>query len=128
MHRLNDQWPEVIDGVDHMVKAVERLTSHRCAGCCHARVDEDGNYFDCAIWHDDSRDEFCAVDGGINLIVKDLGILRDGLLPCPFCGEYLKLMYDPHMKNYWFFCEGCEIETMYYDTEQQAVDAWNRRV
>jgi Lar family restriction alleviation protein len=52
----------------------------------------------------------------------------DGLLPCPFCGEYPKLMYDPHMKNYWFFCEGCEIETMYYDTEQEAVDAWNRRV
>ena len=68
-----------------------------------------------------------ALEKGAVKEAKDLGILRDGLLPCPFCGEYPKLMHDPHMKNYWFFCEGCEIETMYYDTKQQAIDAWNRR-
>ena len=32
MHKLGDQWIEIIDGQEHMVKAVENTTGN-CKGC-----------------------------------------------------------------------------------------------
>ena len=59
---------------------------------------------------------------------KDLGILRDGLLPCPFCGEYSTLMHDKNFKSFYMYCDNCLTQAYYKDTKQQAIDAWNRRV
>ena len=35
MKKLGEQWIEIIDGVDHMVKAVEKVSekSYDCTGC-----------------------------------------------------------------------------------------------
>ena len=61
---------------------------------------------------------------------KDLGILNeDGCLPCLLCGGYPRLaMYD-EKTNYYAYCNCCGtwIGERVHPTEQQAIDAWNRR-
>ena len=127
MKNLGDQWVETIDGVEHMVKAVESvrdLPEMECGGCCF-----------------DVRDKCLRVDScpGINLIVKDLGILRDGLLPCPFCGLYptiheyrFKNMHEDYLYySIWHTCSDAQRVAHTrnnYRTKQECIDAWNRRV
>lgn len=69
------------------------------------------------------------------------------LKPCPFCGGdseikddgYWNVEFDnltmaetdcdiksPDM--YWAECEACHSLSGYYETEEEAVDAWNRRI
>ena len=122
MKNLGDQWVETIDGVEHMVKAVESvrdLPEMECGGCCF-----------------DVRDKCLRVDScpGINLIVKDLGILRNGKLPSSF-GVYPTTQAPSEVHENWFLyawlAENGEIirkEWAFGKTEQQAIDAWNRRV
>jgi hypothetical protein len=122
MHKLGDQWIETIDGKEHMLKAVKPVDlcqgcSFNCnqGGCCWAGFD------DCRM--------------GSKFIIRDLGILHAGLLPCPFCGEYPKVSsygFRGEPKEYGIFhlCKDSysKIETQHYATTQQAIDAWNRRV
>jgi Lar family restriction alleviation protein len=57
--------------------------------------------------------------------------------PCPFCGGEAKVFRDPFFVNvdgetttdrYQVLCIDCNVSTWYYDTEQAAIDAWNKRV
>lgn len=46
------------------------------------------------------------------------------LKPCPFCGG------NAYIGNgrTWVRCVECGAETGCYDTEEEAIEAWNRRV
>jgi hypothetical protein len=124
MRKLGEQWVEEIDGKPHMVKAVKQ--TNKCSGCV----------FCTSIWCADhiqsERDFDC-----MTMIIKDLGVLNeDGLLPCPFCGEYPEIQHDTEGEKYgrttgWLiFCDGtshsCTAGT--FLTKQEAIDEWNRRI
>ena len=131
MHKLGEQWIEEIDGKRHMLKVVEQaktINADVCGGCyfgvcgdiCH-----DGALHVCGY-----GEGKCPLDN-VDWVIKDLGVLKDGRLPCPFCGEY------PFVESYkvdgWYFhykvyCSNkkCDIRT-HGENEQQAIDAWNRR-
>ena len=134
---LNEQWVELIDGQEHMVKLVEGKVdrANRCGGCAF-------------------RNEYkklCEIRGGVkhisevgcarqHLIIKDLGVLNeDGCLPSPL-GGYPKIIHevdqnrtengeDVHYDNLWCveIHEPFLICTNEYPTKQEAIDAWNRR-
>ena len=62
--------------------------------------------------------------------------VTDALKPCPFCGtsgEDLMLFCDPEEArdnsgpSRRVQCGGCHIEAPYYDTEAEAITAWNTR-
>ena len=113
--KLGEQWIEMIDGQEHMVKVVKGP----CERCCVSHL--------CNLSSD------CPMDWG--LIAIDLGILKDGRLPCPFCGEYPSIKYD--LGEYGFYL--VELSCCHYhhglacrrsDIEEfttQIIDAWNRR-
>jgi hypothetical protein len=131
MHKIGDQWIEVIDGQEHMLKAVD--STYNCNGC--AFLGDSGKCLHSSILE-------CPVYR-IDAIIKDLGVLNeDGLLPCPFCGKYPRLIKPeygyqrlerPSRNGYTYEC-GCGVICGWdYDyggthqTEQEAKDAWNRR-
>lgn len=108
-HEIGDQWIEVIDGKEHMVKAIE--PTDLCQGCLY-----NGNGGGC--WRSGFDDE-CEM--GSRFIIRDLGILNNyGMLPCPFCGEYP----GKRVGNDNWKC-GCKIGAI--ATWQEAIDTWNRR-
>jgi len=128
MRKLGEQWVEEFDGKKHMLKAMENTTGG-CKGCDLQVVE---NCYGT-----------CGAGDGCNFIIKDLGILNeDGLLPCPFCGKYPRLIKPeygyqrlerPSRNGYTYEC-GCGVICGWdYDyggthqTEQEAKDAWNRR-
>ena len=130
LKNLNDQWIEVINGVEHMVKAVEADRYNFCKGCFHASVltiskDNEYNYFYCC------REDGCCFDG-CGLIVKDLGILKNGCLPSSF-GQYPIIQAPSVNHEPWYIYAdtgGADYEKeekAWGNTEQQAIDAWNRR-
>lgn len=49
------------------------------------------------------------------------------LKPCPFCGRKAK-MYGKREGLPWVGCKYCAGQTACCDTEEEAVEAWNRRV
>lgn len=133
MHKLGDQWIEIIDGQEHMLKVVD--STDNCNGCTflgdsgiclHSSILE----FECPVYY-------------IDAIIKDLGILNEyGCLPCPFCGEYPMLFENENVEekivhgvaHYAFTHEIVmtdekdtdDVRHWFY-TEQEAIDAWNRR-
>ena len=120
MRKLGDQWVEVIDGVEHMVKLVEAERGNECPLCIFRSIKRGG----CQ-----SKD-YCP---GIKKTIKDLGILNDdGCLPNCW-GEYPKLKRDVDIKSpviAWYRYvtrDGLFCMTEAYKTEQEAKDEWNRR-
>ena len=118
MRKLGEQWIEIIDGQEHMLKAVDGVL---CTGCVYSGMSLFG-YDKRYNLHLCSFDGVCPVGAGDrynlqnpNIIIKDLGILKDGRLPCPFCGEYPSTDVDG--VAYCNTC-GCDID----------LDKWNRRV
>ena len=51
--------------------------------------------------------------------------MSSNLKPCPFCGGEAEF-YE--FTCFWVSCKDCWCETFTYDTKQEAVEAWNRRV
>lgn len=49
------------------------------------------------------------------------------LKPCPFCGGKPNLRSYSKSRNWIVFCSKCETETQVYESEQEAVKAWNSR-
>jgi hypothetical protein len=109
MRKLGEQWIEIIDGQEHMVK---------CVGIRNPVI-ADGN----------------------NFITKDLGILNtSGLLPIPFdvpdgypiypvINEYSRdTDGEPDLFQVSYSHMNYHINFGIYNSEQQAIDAWNRRV
>lgn len=62
------------------------------------------------------------------IIIKDLGVLHDRLLPCPFCREYPEILHSKEGFAVYHKCNNDITIKGNYETEQQAIDAWNRRV
>ena len=44
----------------------------------------------------------------------------DKLKKCPFCGGEAEI--------FWVICKECTAETKDFDTKEEAIEAWNRRV
>ena len=156
MHKLGEQWIEVIDGVEHMVKAVNgdencgsvETVWYNCPfrerdydGWCCKKTGENCHTkrwvledIQIGIEHEDnlvSNITKCPV--GLGLIIKDLGILNaDGCLPEAITGFYPIL--SKHFIEgkfrwmlYAFTVDGMISTTVWGDTLQEAKDAWNRR-
>ena len=56
--------------------------------------------------------------------------MADKLKPCPFCnGEAILSDHaDGYYGLYVIVCDGCGVMTDYYNTAEEAIEAWNRRV
>ena len=48
------------------------------------------------------------------------------LKPCPFCGSKHICIKKTNVGT-WLQCERCFVEINLYRTEEEAIDAWNRR-
>lgn len=63
--------------------------------------------------------------------IKDLGILNeDGCLPCPFCGEYPKIIYPTEnmpVVSIMHTGGGHRVLLEFFINKQEAIDAWNSR-
>lgn len=55
--------------------------------------------------------------------------MNEKLKPCPFCGGEAEIT-KTYAFDYYFYvgCQRCRVETGYYDTEEEAINAWNTRV
>lgn len=49
------------------------------------------------------------------------------LKPCPFCGGKAKIIQSSRRTLFFTACEDCDADSDYYDTEEKAAEAWNRR-
>lgn len=137
MHKRGDQWIEIIDGQEHMVKAVGNdhiacIANFGCELCVFFGGSDQTGCPDCKF--NDEPFQFhpnCIVDG--DGIVISLGVLKDGLLTCYFCGEYPEiLMKEDYCGKFLFYidhdCDAGCVETQRYYSLQELKDAWNRRV
>jgi len=108
--KLGEQLVITVDKKKHLMKEVEGWENHIREVCI---VNESGEVR--------------------RVFAKDLGILNeDGLLPCPFCGEYPKLTeeYDESDEIFYTVEHECSvlIEAGWWHDKQQAIDVWNKRV
>ena len=118
MRKLGEQWIEEIDGQKHMVKAVAPI--ELCKGC----------FFNCnqggCCWKG-----FDNCQMGSFFIIKDLGSVNEnGLLPCPFCGEYPTIKeLDENDERIYAVEHECNIDmtTGWNHDKQTVIDAWNWR-
>ena len=53
--------------------------------------------------------------------------MTDELKPCPFCGGEARIFY-PDCTFARVGCRQCRTVSNGYATQQEAIDAWNRRV
>lgn len=57
-------------------------------------------------------------------------MMSNELLPCPFCGGEAEILTAESMNGGYLFgimCNDCRSRGDVYDTEAEAVDAWNTR-
>lgn len=53
--------------------------------------------------------------------------MSEELKPCPFCGGQGDYYYIMTMRKHWIGCSNCNCATDGYDTEEEAIEAWNTR-
>ena len=120
MKELGEQWIEVIEGERHLVMEVKSDKEHAACPRCMFN----GGHGTCVYPEDD-----CPVRNGH--YIKDLGILNeDGCLPCPFCGEYPKIIHPTEnmpVVSIVHTGAGNRILLEFFSSEQEAIDEWNRR-
>ena len=125
MRQIGEQWiEEGSDGKMHMYKAVE---GENCTGCAFGKMCQGSRLNNI---HVCDREDDCPLEYS-NTVVKDLGVLNeDGLLPCPFCGEYPKIIHPTENMPVVSIVHtgvGHRILLEFFSSEQEAIDAWNRR-
>ena len=50
------------------------------------------------------------------------------LKPCPFCkSEDVYLVSETEIEYNWVYCKNCEAAGPMKETEEEAIEAWNRR-
>ena len=57
--------------------------------------------------------------------------MNEKLKPCPFCGSKAKMILHMEFGNAYIQClntEECGIRQEWFDSEKEAIEAWNRRV
>lgn len=121
MRVCGEQWVELIDGVDHMVKAVG---GGSCSGCV---------FYD---WYEGHlcKSKPARVCGGFNIIIKDLGILNEqGCLPAPWDKNLYpnidNCIIDGKDTGWDIYVDCFNIEMVVNaKTFKQAIDLWNRRM
>ena len=126
--------------VEEMAKAIDtiaKLTGDICKeiGDC-PWMDDDGNYSEngncvpCIVKWLESE----VMDTTV-LCNEECGIRNEGLKPCPFCGANAIDIETSYFHNgsgkctpmYSAVCKACYCETKDFNTELEAVKAWNRR-
>ena len=123
MRKLNEQWIEVIDGQEHMMKCI-KVTRNPFP------VEErfsDGYFFTNNKITDGEYSYYEIIKA------KDLGILnKSGCLPDERTGLYPRI--EEAKDNVQVFKWSCIVSSndvyirAYGSTKQQAIDAWNRRL
>lgn len=121
MRQIGEQWVEEIDGKNHMLKAVQ--SDHLCSGCA----------FSCTTFCRDPLMSERDIDCSQMIVIKDLGILREGKLPSSF-GVYPTTVPPSEVEELWLLYSWvkndgivAKKEMAYGRTEQEAIDNWNRR-
>ena len=67
-------------------------------------------------------------DNEWDTIEKKEPVMRDDLLPCPFCGGEAALYADDGLGcPYWCECTACETRGQYFNRPDTAADRWNHR-
>lgn len=49
------------------------------------------------------------------------------LKPCPFCSGEAEVLESGHSATFYCWCDSCETRGNYYNTEAEAIEAWNSR-
>lgn len=118
MHQLGDQWVEIIDGQEHVVKAV-KITRNSWP------VDNgfrDGYFFTNNKIVDEKYSYYEVIKA------KDLGVLRDGCLPTPWDKELYPDFYNASKTLWCIHAESNDLEMKAVgNSKQEAKNAWNRR-
>jgi hypothetical protein len=119
--KLGEQWIEIIDGHEHMVKCIDIETG----------VYPQTNFYKYGIL---IKTELCEEKKNFwnRYTLKDLGILNEDGCLTNCWGEYPEIeeLVDVHTREHWFRCitrNNVYCATESYKTKQQAIDAWNRR-
>ena len=122
MREIGEQWVE--NG--RMYKAVE---GESCKGCTFGMMQKGSGLNDI---HVCDREADCPLEYS-NTVVKDLGpVNEDGLLACPFCGEFPTIKEELDENDVRIYsveheCESVVITTGWSHDKQEVKDTWNRR-
>lgn len=53
--------------------------------------------------------------------------MMEKLKPCPFCGGEAHAIDEPEKKIYSIVCLNCDTDIEFYDSKEEAVEAWDAR-
>lgn len=129
LRNLNEQWVvKEDDGKFHMYKAVE---GENCKGCTFGKMCSGSGLINV---HVCDREDDCPLKFA-DTVIKDMGVISEdsGCLPASW-GEYPTISVPSYEKEPWCvyaYLRRKEVvikqEKAWGDTEQEAVDNWNKR-
>lgn len=69
----------------------------------------------------------CPVERAVDAAMKPEPEKKDGLRPCPFCGQAVVKVREG--KTRWMYCPTCgACGPGWFENDEDAISAWNRRV